>query len=279
MFIGTQGTAKPVKAIAVTAGKGGVGKTNIAVNLGIALAKTHKVMLLDSDLGLANVDTLLGLCPIRNLSHVIRGDCHLQDIVIELPSGLKIIPASSGQESLLNLDASVHGGLIQAFSALSDNIDILLVDTAPGISENVIKYLQAVQEIIVVVCDEPTSLTDSFALIKVLHQQYGCWRFRIIANMVRSVKEGRDLYTKLTRVTDQFLDVTLDYLGSIPFDHDVRLAVKQQRAFLDQFPNGSASQQLQKISEKISAWPIDESRDADHGFFLERLLHYKSANL
>ena len=271
-------SAQPVKVIAVTAGKGGVGKTNITVNLGILLAKTKRVVLLDGDLGLANVDVLLGISSKRNISHVLRGECELQDIMIDAPGGLKIIPASSGKENMLNLDLTAHHGLIAAFGELTNGIDILLIDTAAGIADNVSTYLQASQEIIVVVCDEPTSLTDAYALIKVMNKQFGCWRFRVIANMVADMKEGRDLYTKLTQVTDQFLDVTLDYLGAIPYDDSIRQAVKQQNAVVQAYPASKASRELKKISEKILQWPVDISKDGETGFFMERLLRFKSSN-
>lgn len=271
-------TAHPVQVIAVTAGKGGVGKTNITANLAIELAKHKRVMLLDADLGLANIDVLLGLPCKKNLSHVISGECDLQDIVVNGPNDVKIIPAASGRENLLNLSSIEHSGLIQAFSDLTDVVDIMLIDTAAGISSNVLTYAQAAQEVIVVVCDEPTSLTDAYALIKVMNKQHGCQRFRVIANMVRDAKEGRDLFTKLTQVTDQFLEVSLDYLGAIPFDECIRQAVKKQKAVINAFPTSRASRELKRIAEKISTWPVDCEEDGVLGFFIERIIRYKSAN-
>jgi len=185
---------KPVKVISVTGGKGGVGKSNISVNMAVALAMTgHRVMLLDADLGLANVDVMLGLKVKRNLSHVLKGECDLQDIIISGPEGMKIIPAASGTKSMVHLSEMEHIGLVRAFSSLSEQIDFLIVDTAAGIADNVISFTMASQEVLMVVCDEPTSITDAYALIKVLSQDHNIYNFKVLANMVRSPQEG-DIY-------------------------------------------------------------------------------------
>ena len=172
----------PVKVIAVTSGKGGVGKTNVSVNLSVAMSDAGKrVMLLDADLGLANVDVLLGLQPHSNLSHVIDGERNLEEIIVEGPGGLMIVPASSGITRLASLTPAEHGGLIRAFSELSHPLDVLIVDTAAGVSDAVISFTRAAQEVIVVVCDEPASITDAYALIKVLNRDYGLHRFQVLA--------------------------------------------------------------------------------------------------
>ena len=170
-----------VKVIAVTGGKGGVGKTNITLNTAIALAKQGKrVMVLDADLGLANVDVLLGLRVERNLAHVLAGECTIDDILITGPHGIKIAPASSGTQAMTDLSIAEHAGLIRAFSNMQTPIDILLVDTAAGISDMVLSFSRAAQDIMVVVCDEPTSLTDAYALIKLLNREHGVFKFKIV---------------------------------------------------------------------------------------------------
>ena len=262
-----------VKVISVTGGKGGVGKSNVTLNIAISLAKMgKKVMIMDADLGLANIDIMLGLRVIKNLSHVIRGECSLDDIILEGPEGIKIIPASSGTKGMAQLSEMEHVGLIRAFSSLSAEIDILIVDTAAGIADNVISFAQASQDLLVVVCDEPTSITDAYALIKILSIDHGLFRFRIVANMVRSEKEGRNLFTKLTRVTDQFLDVALDFVGAIPFDENVRKAVRKQRALVSLYPNSPASIAVKHLATKIIDWPIPRSAKGNIEFFMERLV-------
>ena len=154
----------PVQVIAVTGGKGGVGKTNVSVNLSLALADLgRRVMLLDADLGLANVDVLLGLTAKRTLADVINGECDLRDVLLQGPGGIRIVPAASGTQSMVQLSPMQHAGLIQAFSEISDNLDVLVIDTAAGIGDSVVSFVRAAQEVIVVVCDEPASVTDAYA--------------------------------------------------------------------------------------------------------------------
>ncbi|MEW8061643.1 MAG: AAA family ATPase, partial [Candidatus Thiodiazotropha sp.] len=208
---------EPVRVIAVTGGKGGVGKTSISANLGVAFAELgRRVMLLDADLGLANLDVILGLHAERNLSHVMQGECSLEDVMVTGPKGMRVVPGASGIQHMAEMTPAENAGLIHAFSEVANDVDVLLIDTAAGISDLVISFSRAAQEQIVVVCDEPASITDAYAIIKLLNREHGISRFRILANMVKSVQEGRDLYNKMCRVTDQYLDVMLNYMGSIP---------------------------------------------------------------
>jgi flagellar biosynthesis protein FlhG len=265
---------RPVRVIAVTSGKGGVGKTNVSVNLATALAQHGKrVLLLDADLGLANVDVMLGLNPPYNLAHVLSGERTLEEILVDAPGGFKVVPAASGVKSMLELGAREHAGLVQAFSELSAPLDALLIDTAAGLSDGVITYTRAAQEVIVVVCDEPASITDAYALIKVLSRDYGHERFRILANMARSIREGYELFGKIARVTDKFLSVSLDFLGSIPHDDLLRQAVQKQRAVVEVFPSSRAAQAFKKLVPKVDNWPVPASASGHVEFFVERLVN------
>ena len=267
----------PVRAIAVTGGKGGVGKTNVSVNLAVALADLgRRVMILDADLGLANIDVVLGLHPEYDLSHVLRGEKLLEEVVIEGPSGIKIVPAASGIRQMAELSQAEHAGLIRGFSDIGDDLDVLIVDTAAGISDTVISFSRAVQELIVVVCDEPASITDAYAMIKLLNREYGVSRFRILANMTRSAQEGRDLYNKMCRVTDRYLDVMLSYLGSIPYDESMRKAIKSQKPVVHAFPRCRAAQTLKNLAKKADNWPVPDGASGHLQFFVERLVKYSS---
>jgi flagellar biosynthesis protein FlhG len=268
---------KKVKVIAVSGGKGGVGKTNVTLNMAVALAAQGKrVMVLDADLGLANVDVLLGLRVHKNISHVISGECTLDDILIEGPNGILIAPATSGTRSMVELSVQEHAGLIRAFGELKTPIDVLLVDTAAGISDMVLSFCRASQDILMVVCDEPTSITDAYALIKLLSKEHGVHRFKIVANMVRSLREGQELFTKLTRVTDRFLDATLELVACIPFDNSVRQAVRKQKVVVEAFPKAPASLAFRALASKAATWPVPNRAGGHLEFFIENLFENKT---
>lgn len=262
-----------IKVIAVSGGKGGVGKTNVSLNTSIALAQAGKrVLVLDADLGLANVDVMLGLRVQRNLSHVLSGECELDDVIIEGPAGVKIIPATSGTQSMVDLTPSEHAGLIRAFSDMHAQFDVLIVDTAAGISDMVLSFCRASQDIMLVVCDEPTSITDCYALMKLLSRDHDIFKFKVVANMVRSPKEGQQLFGKLSKVTDRFLDVALDLVAVIPFDENIRKSVRKQQAIVEAFPDSPASKAFKGLAKKVMEWPIPKQASGHLEFFIEQLL-------
>lgn len=261
------------KVIAITAGKGGVGKTNLSVNLALALAKKHKrVMLFDADLGLANIDVLLGLQSKYNLSHVLNQECDFEDIILDGPYGLKIVPSSSGIKEMTDMGAQAYAGIVSAFNEITHPLDYLLVDTAAGISQDVCSFVSSAEEVVVVVCDEPTSITDAYALIKVLSRQHGTKRFHVLANMVREPRQGRALFGKLSRVSEQFLDVTLSYMGAISYDEFFYQSARKQQAVLMSYPNAKVSRELKKVADDICQWPSIKQQLDKQTFFLDKLL-------
>lgn len=264
---------QPTKVIAVTSGKGGVGKTNVSANLSVALAaRGRDVMLMDADLSLANVDVLLGLQPVYNLAHLIRGEAELEQAIVSGPAGIRIVPASSGDRTMADLPQAAQAAIISAFSQLQRQPDVLVIDTAAGLAENVARFTQAAQHVLVVVCDEPASITDAYALIKVFSRDYGIRRFHVLSNMSRSRVDGRELFEKLLRVTDRFLDVVLTHAGTIPSDGYLKKAVQEQRAVVDAYPDSWSAKAFGQLAESIDAWKYRPEATGGLKFFFERLI-------
>ena len=260
--------------VSVTSGKGGVGKTNVSANLACCLAAAGKrVVLLDADLGLANVDVLLGLTPSRNLFHLFHENATLREILFETPFGFKILPASSGVSEMLALSTGQKLELLEAVDELEETVDYLVVDTGAGIHDNVVYFNLAAQERIVVLTPEPTSLTDAYALIKVLKLRHGVERFKVLVNMAPDARSSRDVFTRLHAASDHFLSgVSLDYLGFIPRDPSVRKAVISQTPFCVADPAGAASQALGRVAKTIQTWDTAENLDGNIKFFWKKLL-------
>ena len=268
------GAFHPVRVIAVTGGKGGVGKTNVSVNLAVSLAEMGKrTLLMDADLGLANVDVLLGLSPKFTLADLVAGRCQLEDVLLEGPEGLMVVPASSGFRHMAELTPAEHVGLVHVFSELQRALDVMVVDTAAGITDSVLTFCQAAQDTVVVVCDEPASITDAYALIKVLARERGLDRVHVIANMVRDPNEGRKLYEKLARVCERFLgDVALHYLGAVPQDDWLRRAVQRQQAVVKAYPGSPSARAVFDMARTTARWQPPVGARGNVEFFVERLI-------
>jgi flagellar biosynthesis protein FlhG len=266
-------SAQPVQVIAVTSGKGGVGKTTITSNLGVACAMSgRRVMLLDADLGLANLDVQLGLAPHYTLSDVLEGECTLEDILVEGPWGVTLVPAASGSKRMALLNARESAGLIHAFSELTRPVDVMIIDTAAGLSDNVASFAQAAREVVVTVCDDPGSITDAYALIKVLSREYHVGHFRVLTNMTAGAEHGHSLYTKIARVCERFLDVSLTHFGNIPHDPYLRKAVQRQSNVLDAYPTCRAAIAFRSMAQQMQGWHTPTGSRGHLEFFAERLL-------
>lgn len=271
---------QPVQVIAIASGKGGVGKTSISINLAFALSqKGKRVILLDADLGLANIDVMLGLQTEFNLAHLLNGQCGINDILVQLSDSVSLIPAASGISQMSHLSDQQHAGIVRAFSELDTDVDTLIVDNAAGISNSVTGFARSSNEVVVVVCDEPASLTDAYALIKVLSRDHETRDFNILVNMVRRRDEGRKLFSKLNKVSSRFLDVKLNYLGSVPFDDSFRRAIQHQQVAVKRFPRAGASLALKSIAENVTKWPKQFQTNGGIEFFVERLVDAQNAKI
>ncbi len=239
--------------MAVTSGKGGVGKTHLACNLAVLAARAgRRVLVLDADLGLANADIVLGIAPHHHLGHLLEGAAPVDDVLAEGPEGVRILAASSGLQELTRLDDAQKLRLVTALDVIEDRFDLVLVDCAAGIGDNVLFFAGAAQEALLVVSPEPTSLSDAYATVKVLSQDAGVSQFSVIANLAADF-QGRDVFRRLTQVTDRFLDARLRYLGNVPRDEDLPRAVRVQQPLVELYPRAPASRALSALCDALLA--------------------------
>ncbi|MCG8416055.1 MAG: MinD/ParA family protein [Pseudomonadales bacterium] len=270
----------PVRVIAVTGGKGGIGKTSISINLAIALAESgNSVLLMDADLGLANVDIMLNLKPSKDLHGVVSGEYGLQDVLMKGPKGIDIIPASSGIGRMADLTIAEQAELIHAFSDLETDIDTLVVDTAAGISSAVLSFAKASSEIFVVICDEPASIADAYALMKVMSQEHDVKSFKVIANRVKDAPTAQKLYSRLANVADLYLQISLGYLGHIPEDGQLLKAVRRQAAVMDQYPDSQSAHAFRKLANRVNRIPTEQANSGYLQFFVERFAQSSQSDI
>ena len=255
--VSTQGVTKAkknqTKVLSFTSGKGGVGKSHIVVNLACALQhRGIRVMVLDADLGLANIDILLGLTPNYNIQHLLTGQKSIEDVLVQGPAGMLILPASSGIQELLYLSDDQRGKLFSQLDALEYRFDFLLIDTAAGISSDVMYFNITANDTIVIVTPEPTSITDAYALLKLQSTKYGTKNFKIIVNMAANIIEGQEAFRRLNLATERFLDVELDYLGCIVYDTSFTQAVRYQKPLIELYPGSTAAQCFQRLAKCLA---------------------------
>ena len=263
------GKKTAVRALTITSGKGGVGKTNVVTNLAMGLqSKDKSVLVFDADMGLGNVDILLGLAPKFNLQDVLSGKKSIEEIIVEGPGGINILPATSGVQELTQLDKESRLVLVEELDRISAQYDFLLFDTGAGISSNVTYFCCAAQHIVLIVTAEPTSLTDAYALIKVLHQKHNQKRFRIIVNTIKSEKEAKEIFRHLSIVTDRFLNsISLEYQGHILYDLNVQKAVRQQKPFLEAYPYSKVSRCIYDLCDSLIIENYSSSEESEGTFF------------
>ncbi len=267
-------TSSTPKVVAVTSGKGGVGKTNIAVNLACRLARNGvRVCLLDADFGLANVDVLLGVTPQKDIFHLFQARTRLEDVLFPTAYGFSILPAGSGFNKVAELKTAERVTLLEALEPLAASVDVLIVDTAAGAGDTVLYFNMAAQERLVVLCPEPTSLADAYALIKTLKVTHGVDSFRVCVNMCPDERQARQVFGRLSAACDQFLPgVSLELAGLVPMDPMVRECVMHQRPFTEAAPQCAASKALNQLAAKVAKWPGAKKAGGNIQFFWKTLL-------
>lgn len=264
--------APPPRVIAVASGKGGVGKTHITVNLAILAARAgRRVLIVDADLGLANADIVLGVTPTHHIGHLLDGSAGIEDVLTHGPHGLRILGATSGVQELSRLLPEQQRLLLAALQPLEGRFDLVLIDCAAGIGENVVFFASAAQEVLLVVTPEPTSLSDAYATVKVLSQQAGVSRFLVVANQAADF-QGRDVFRRLSQVSERFLEARLSYLGEIPRDENVASALRSNQALVERFPSSIGSRAFAAIDAALSAGAPPEPLLGGLGLFWQTLL-------
>lgn len=253
------------RVITITSGKGGVGKSNVAINLGIQLKKMGlNVIILDADFGLANIEVMFGTIPKYNLRDTIEGKKSLKEIITEGPMGVQFISGGSGVEGLANLSKIQLSNLLKGMEQLDELADVILIDTGAGISDSVLEFVASGSEVLLVTTPEPTSLTDSYSLLKALHNYSGFSKenteIKVVANKVSNVVEGRNLYTKLNLVTERFLEMSLGFLGAIPMDEQIIKAVMKQSPISISYPNAKASKAFERMSAQLTGTKTSENK-------------------
>ncbi len=240
------------KTISITSGKGGVGKTTLVTNMALSLAQQgKKVLILDGDLGMANVDIFFGARPQGNIHDILTGTKEMRDILMEVSKDVFLIPGGSGILEFNNLNHFERRAMVEAVASLPLGFDYLLIDTAPGIAENVLFLNSAVQIVSVVITPDPASFADAYALIKVLNQRYKVNRFSIICNQVVDEADGLGLYKRFNDVVGKFLTIGLDYWGSVPNDVVLKKATQMQRLIVRHDPSALSAQAIRKMTQQI----------------------------
>lgn len=241
---------RDARIITVSSGKGGVGKTNFTVNLGIKLSSMgHKVTIVDADLGLANIDVILGLVPKYTLTHVVKDDMGIDEIIMEGPGGVNIVSGGSGVMELVNMEHEQLDALISSFEYMNNDSDFILIDTGAGLSQSVISFIQAADEVILVITPDPTSITDAYAVIKNIAESDK--QIKVVINRIDTNKEGYDVFHKINSATQKFLNVEVESLGFIYEDLNVKRAVRQQTPFILNYPNCLASKGISVIANNL----------------------------
>lgn len=267
--------ARPValaRAIAVTSGKGGVGKSNLAINLAVSLSQMgRKVCLLDADLGLANIDVLCNLTPRLTLQHVVAGRCRLTEVMLLGPGGFRLIPGASGVAGMADLSGRQRDLVLRQLALLERVVDVIIIDCAAGISANVLAFAAAAHTTLITTTPEPTAVTDAYGMVKSLLRRAPGARVQLVVNMTAGDEEAEGVYRRMNRVTESFLKRSIAYGGAIPLDPEVGMAVRYRLPFTLYAPEGAATRAVQRLARRLAGVEEGISERREGGGFFTRL--------
>jgi len=269
-----------MRVVAVSSGKGGVGKTNVVAGLALSLARSgKKVLIIDADLGLANIDIIFNIRPELNISDVMSGEAELKDIIVDIQENIKLIPAGSGISDLTRLSEAQKLSLINEFDTIDEDIDYVLVDTGAGISDNVLYFNLASDDCIIVTTTEPTAITDAYALMKVMSAEHGYKYFKLIVNMVKSEKDAKRVYLSLSQAASKFLGgAVIEYLGFLPSEPAVSESVMKRMPVTSANPDLPYTASMQKIARIFSRSVPKNSDSGNLKLFMNRFISKKTAS-
>jgi flagellar biosynthesis protein FlhG len=264
---------KSPQVIGIASGKGGVGKTTVSVNLAVALAKRgHRVVLLDADLGMANAQLALGVQAPFNIGHVLRGEKSLAEIIVDTPTGVRLVPGASGLRDMAALDMTQIAAIVGAFSELDEPVDYLLVDVAAGIAPPVLAFMAACQRRFVVMSEQPASIADAYGLIKVMTLEQDLDEIYLIPNMVESQGAGQQLFRRMDDVSSRFLNHSLRYLNSIELDELIVSSQRKYRSVTEFAPGSTGAANFRQLAEAVDRLPALHHANGHMQFFIERML-------
>lgn len=274
-----RGAANPLSptVIAVTSGKGGVGKSNVAVNLAVAIASSGgRVLAVDADLGLANMDLLLGVAPTHTVADVLCGDASIDEVLVPGPKNVWLLPGASGRTDLSGLTDVQLRSLFTAIDTLDHRFDVVVVDTGSGVGSSAVGFASAARDIVMVVTPEPTAVADACGMLRVLSGDYGVRRVKVLTNLVRSDEEGEQVFARLANLDARSIDVGLDHLGSIPRDPAMGRAVMRGEPVMLAYPESPAARALSKVARRLAASDERDDRQGAMRLFWRRLLRQET---
>lgn len=266
---------KRAKVISVTSGKGGVGKTSITVNLAIALSqKGYRVVIIDADIGLSNIDVVFGIVPKYTLLDSVNNERGILDILCDGPLNIKFISGGSGVQELINLDRNSLDAFIANMSLLDHIADFILIDTGAGLSDTVLNFVLSSEEVLLVITPEPTSITDAYALVKTVSRVKKDSKINVLINRADNENEARNVYNNFAMVSDRFLGMKLETVGYLPFDNLFTKAVKMQRPYLLNDPKNSTSKLISEIADLIIKKDFTQNNNPPSGIkgFINRFV-------